>query len=63
MAKHVHDALVAVTVLAAMPGVDPDRIGMIGHSLGGEVAAIAATLDRSHQGGSQLVWHCRVPAL
>ena len=51
MAKHVHDVLVAVTVLAAAQGVDPDRIGVIGHSLGGEVAAIAATLDNRIKAG------------
>jgi dienelactone hydrolase len=51
MAKHVHDVRVAVTVLAAAPGVDPDRIGVIGHSLGGEVAAIAAALDSRIKAG------------
>ena len=51
MAKHVHDVLVAVTVLAAMQGVDSNRIGIIGHSLGGEVAAIAATLDSRIKAG------------
>jgi pimeloyl-ACP methyl ester carboxylesterase len=51
MAKHVHDVFVAVTMLAATQGVDPDRIGVIGHSLGGEVAAIAATLDSRIKAG------------
>lgn len=36
------DALVAVEFLVAREGIDPDRIGIIGHSEGGIVAPIAA---------------------
>lgn len=41
-ADFADDALVGVTRLAAMPEIDPARIGLIGHSEGGAVAAIAA---------------------
>jgi pimeloyl-ACP methyl ester carboxylesterase len=51
MAKHVHDVFVAISALGATQGVDPDRIGVIGHSLGGEVAAVAATLDSRIKAG------------
>jgi len=36
------DALAAVARLKTMPGIDPTRIGLAGHSEGGAVAAIAA---------------------
>ena len=51
LAKHLHDVRVAVTVLAGTSGVDPDRIGIIGHSLGGEIAIIASTLDSRIKAG------------
>lgn len=38
------DALAAVATLAASPGVDPKRIGLVGHSQGGAIAPLAATL-------------------
>ncbi len=37
------DVLAAVEVLVAHPAVDPDRIGLVGHSEGGVVAPLAAT--------------------
>jgi dienelactone hydrolase len=45
MAKMLHDALVAVDVLAAQPGVDPQRLGAVGHSLGGKEVLYLAALD------------------
>jgi dipeptidyl aminopeptidase/acylaminoacyl peptidase len=36
------DALGALEVLAATPGVDPNRLGMVGHSLGAFVTLIVA---------------------
>ncbi len=38
------DALAAVDALAARPEVDPHRIGILGHSEGGIVAPLAATM-------------------
>jgi len=66
MAKMLFDAMVAVDVLAALPEVDPKRIGTIGHSLGAkEVLYLAAFDDRiqaavSSEGGigtRQSNWH------
>jgi hypothetical protein len=34
MAKMLHDAQVALDILAKLPGVDPARLGAVGHSLG-----------------------------
>jgi dienelactone hydrolase len=39
----VEDLLAAVKFLAAQPGVDPDRIYVIGHDKGGTLALLAAT--------------------
>jgi pimeloyl-ACP methyl ester carboxylesterase len=36
------DALAAVATLRSIPGIDPNRIGLVGHSEGGLAAAIAA---------------------
>lgn len=38
------DALAAVSTLASSPGVDPRRIGLLGHSQGGVIAPLAAKL-------------------
>lgn len=47
MAKMLFDAVRAVDALAALPDVDPKRIGAIGHSLGAkEVLYLAAFDDR-----------------
>lgn len=45
MGKMLHDARVALDVLAATPGVDADRLGAIGHSLGAEEALMLAAFD------------------
>ena len=45
MAKMLFDAMVAVDILAALPEVDPKRIGTIGHSLGAKEALYLAALD------------------
>jgi hypothetical protein len=45
MAKMLYDAMVAVDILAALPEVDPKRIGTIGHSLGAKEALYLAALD------------------
>lgn len=37
------DALAAVSFLSGRPGIDPKRLGIVGHSEGGIVAAIAAS--------------------
>lgn len=45
MAKMIHDAQVAVDILASLPQVDPHRLGAIGHSLGGKQVLYLAALD------------------
>jgi dienelactone hydrolase/predicted enzyme related to lactoylglutathione lyase len=45
MSKLMSDALRALTVLAAQPGVDAGRIGVAGHSMGGSLALYQAALD------------------
>ena len=44
--KAIWDNHRAVDLLEAMPEVDPDRIGVIGHSLGGHNALFTAAFDR-----------------
>jgi len=47
MAKMLYDALVAVDILAQLPGVDAKRLGAVGHSLGAkEVLYLAACDER-----------------
>ena len=41
----VSDAIKSIDVLTAMPGVDPDRIGILGLSMGGCVAAFVSGQD------------------
>jgi len=45
MAKMLHDALVAVDILAAMEEVDAERIGSVGHSLGAKETLYLAAFD------------------
>ena len=45
MAKMLYDALVAIDVLTAMPEVDSQRIGAIGHSLGAKEVLYLAAFD------------------
>jgi dienelactone hydrolase len=45
MAKMLYDAQRAVDLLASLPGVDPARIGCLGHSLGAKEALYLAALD------------------
>lgn len=45
MAKMLFDAVVAVDILAAMPEVDPKRLGTIGHSLGAKEVLYLAAFD------------------
>jgi dienelactone hydrolase len=45
MAKMLHDALVAVDILAAIPEVDAARLGTVGHSLGAKEALYIAAFD------------------
>lgn len=37
-AKYLHDLVCALDLLAALPDVDPERLGAFGHSLGGQEA-------------------------
>jgi dienelactone hydrolase len=46
----VYDALKAVDVLAAQPGIDPKRLAILGESNGGRFAVIACALDPSLKG-------------
>ncbi len=43
----VADAAATVAALRAEPGIDPDRVGIVGHSEGAEVAGIVAEKDRA----------------
>ncbi|HZN37133.1 MAG TPA: dienelactone hydrolase family protein [Pirellulaceae bacterium] len=45
MTKMLYDALVAVDILAALPEVDPERIGSVGHSLGAKETLYLAAFD------------------
>jgi dienelactone hydrolase len=45
MAKMLYDALVAVDILAAQPGVDAGRLGAVGHSLGAKETLYLAAFD------------------
>jgi dienelactone hydrolase len=45
MGKMIQDGRRAVSILAGVPGVDPDRIGTVGHSLGAEEALFVAAFD------------------
>jgi dienelactone hydrolase len=45
MAKMLWDAQRALDVIAAWPGVDPERLGVIGHSLGAKQTLYVAAFD------------------
>jgi dienelactone hydrolase len=45
MAKMLYDSLVAVDILAALPEVDPSRLGCAGHSLGAKESLYLAAFD------------------
>lgn len=45
MAKMLHDAQVAMDLLAALPGVDSQRLGTVGHSLGAKETLYLAAFD------------------
>ena len=45
MAKMLHDARLAVDLLAAQPGVDGKRLGAVGHSLGAKEVLYLAAFD------------------
>ncbi len=41
----IKDAINAITYLQGLPEIDPDRIGIIGHSMGSYIATIVAGMD------------------
>lgn len=45
MAKMLYDSLVAVDILAQLPGVDAKRLGSVGHSLGAKEVLYLAAFD------------------
>jgi dienelactone hydrolase len=45
MAKMLYDSLIAVDILAKLPGVDPTRLGAVGHSLGAKEVLYLAAFD------------------
>lgn len=49
MAKMLYDSLIAVNILAAQPGVDPKRLGAVGHSLGAKEVLYLAAFDERIQ--------------
>ena len=46
MARMLYDAQVATDILAAMPEVDPNRLGCVGHSLGAKEVLYLAAFDQ-----------------
>jgi len=51
MAKHIHDLYVAVSILSSIEHVDSNKIGVIGHSLGGEMTSIITAFDKRIKAG------------
>jgi hypothetical protein len=51
LAKHIHDLYVAVSVLTSIDNVDSGKIGVIGHSLGGEMASMIMAFDSRVKAG------------
>jgi len=49
MAKMLFDAVVALDILASLPGVDPQRLGAVGHSLGAKEVLYLAAFDERVQ--------------
>lgn len=45
MAKMLYDSIIAVNILEQLPGVDPKRIGSVGHSLGAKEVLYLAAFD------------------
>ena len=45
LGKVLHDVFVGIDLLQALPEVDPEIIGFIGHSYGGKMAMWAPALD------------------
>ncbi|NUN97563.1 MAG: dienelactone hydrolase family protein [Candidatus Omnitrophica bacterium] len=45
LGKMIRDGRLAITLLQSVPGVDPARIGAMGHSLGAEEALFVAAFD------------------
>jgi dienelactone hydrolase len=45
MAKMLYDAVVALDILAGLPGVDAGRLGVVGHSLGAKEVLYLAAFD------------------
>lgn len=44
--KVLQDALAAVSALRSLPGVARDRVGVVGHSYGGQTALLVGAVDR-----------------
>ncbi len=57
----VDDALSAAALLRATPGVDPKRVAVLGHSLGGTMAPRIASRDRALAGIVLLAGAARAP--
>jgi pimeloyl-ACP methyl ester carboxylesterase len=51
MAKHIHDMYVALSVLSSIKGANSSKLGVIGHSLGGEVATLLSAFDSRVKAG------------
>jgi len=49
LGKMIRDGRRAIEILQSLPGVDPNRIGTIGHSLGAEEALFTAAFDERVQ--------------
>jgi dienelactone hydrolase len=48
--SHLDDTLAALAFLKVVPGIDPRRIAIVGHSFGGQLALLDAERDRSLRG-------------
>jgi dienelactone hydrolase len=65
--SELSDAMAGLAALRALPGIDPDRVVVAGHSFGGQLAILSAELDQSLRGvlvfsGGSAIWG-RAPAL
>lgn len=57
----VDDAIAAGKYLARLPGVDPSRVYVTGHSVGGSLAILVAQMNSPFKGAAALSGYARLP--